>query len=117
MKDSNKNTQHFFLYGAIGTIIEWYDFALYGYFSTIFSKLFFFSKNPSTALIEVFAIFAIGYLIRPIGGILYGHIGDKYGRKKSLLTSIVLMTMSVTLLGCLPTYRHIGEWAPVLLDR
>ncbi len=110
------NTRQTYFAGAVGNIIEWYDFALYGFLAPVFSTLFFHKNTPHLlALIYVFAIFAVGYLMRPIGAILYGHIGDKRGRKPALILSIILMTVSAFLLGCLPTYGSIGETATVAL--
>ena len=99
----------------IGNILEWYDFALYGYFATVISPLFFPSDNASLSLIVTFTVFAIGFVMRPLGGIIFGYLGDKIGRKKALASAVLLMAIPTTLMGCLPTYAHIGLWAPALL--
>ena len=101
--------------GFFGNILEWYDFAVYGYFATVIGDLFFPSEDKISSLIAVFGVFAAGYLVRPLGGVIFGHIGDKYGRKKALYLSIILMAIPTTLVGFLPTHEHIGYWAAILL--
>ena len=99
-----------------GTSIEWYDFFLYGASAAlIFPTLFFGETTPSTALILSLLTFAAGFIARPIGGIIFGHYGDKVGRKKTLVIALVLMGVSSTLIGLLPTYAMIGVTAPILL--
>ncbi len=99
----------------IGNALEWYDFALYGYFATTIGQLFFPKFDPFAALMATFGVFAAGVIMRPVGGIIFGHIGDKIGRKNALLWSIFLMAVPTTLLGLLPTYEQIGWLAPLLL--
>jgi len=99
----------------IGNALEWYDFALYGYFATTLGQLFFPKFDPFAALMATFGVFAAGVIMRPVGGIIFGHIGDKIGRKNALLWSIFLMAVPTTLLGLLPTYEQIGWMAPLLL--
>lgn len=101
--------------GLIGNILEWYDFALYGYFASILSPLFFPSSNPVLSLLMTFSIFAIGFIMRPIGAIIFGHYGDRFGRKKALSSAILLMAIPTTLIGFLPTYQQAGLLAPLLL--
>lgn len=101
--------------GAIGNTLEWYDFATYGYFSAVIGRNFFPSASPTTSLLSAFAVFAAAFFMRPIGGIVFGHIGDRYGRKRALLLSAGLMAVSTFLMGCLPTYASAGLLAPVLL--
>ena len=99
-----------------GTSIEWYDFFLYGASAAlIFPTVFFGETTPSTALILSLLTFAAGFIARPIGGIIFGHYGDKVGRKKTLVIALVLMGVSSTLIGLLPTYAMIGVAAPILL--
>jgi len=99
-----------------GTSIEWYDFFLYGAAAAlIFPTVFFGEASPSTALILSFLTFAAGFIARPIGGIIFGHFGDRIGRKKTLVTALILMGVSSTLIGLLPTYAMIGVTAPILL--
>ena len=99
-----------------GTSIEWYDFFLYcAAAALIFPTVFFGEASPSTALILSFLTFAAGFIARPIGGIIFGHFGDRIGRKKTLVTALILMGVSSTLIGLLPTYAMIGVTAPILL--
>lgn len=99
----------------IGNALEWYDFALYGYFATIISSQFFPQTDPFAALMSTFGVFAVGFITRPLGAVLFGHIGDKSGRKKALLWSIYLMAIPTAAIGLLPTYDQVGWLAPVLL--
>ena len=104
------------LASTAGSALEYYDFALYGLASAlIFSKLFFSHLDPATALIASFATFGVGFVARPLGGLFFGTIGDKLGRKWVLVVTILLMGGSSTLVGALPTYETIGNWAPILL--
>ena len=100
----------------IGTTIEWYDFFLYGTAAAlVFNKLFFPKSDPLTGAMLAFATYALGFLARPIGGLVFGHFGDRIGRKRLLMFSLVLMGVSSTLIGVLPTYAQVGAAAPVLL--
>lgn len=99
----------------IGNIMEWYDFALYGFFAPVISQLFFPSDNHLTALVATFGIFAVGFTMRPLGGVLFGWIGDRRGRASVLRLSIITMGLATFLLGALPTSNDIGIWAAVLL--
>jgi MHS family proline/betaine transporter-like MFS transporter len=101
--------------GGIGTLIEYYDYALYGYVATIIAPLFFPHQNPVAALLSTLAVFALSYVIRPIGGIVFGWMGDRYGRRRSLLVTVVGIGLANTALGVLPTYATVGVLAPVLL--
>jgi len=101
---------------AIGTVIEWYDYALYGAASgLIINKLFFPSLSPVNGILASFATFAVGYFIRPLGGLVISHIGDKFGRKPALIFAVVLMGAATVAMGLLPTYAQVGVLAPVLL--
>jgi metabolite-proton symporter len=100
----------------IGTTIEWYDFFLYGSAAAlVFNRLFFPSSDPLTGTFLAFGTYALGFVARPIGGIVFGHYGDRIGRKRLLMLSLVLMGVATVLIGLLPTYAQIGVWAPVLL--
>lgn len=100
----------------IGTTIEWYDFFLYGTASAlVFNKLFFPSLDPLTGTMAAFATYAVGFFARPVGGVVFGHFGDKIGRKSMLVTTLMLMGVATILIGLLPTYEQIGIWAPLLL--
>lgn len=100
-----------------GTVVEWYEFFLYAAASTlVFAKLFF--PNAETELdgiIAAFVTYAVGFVARPIGGIVFGHFGDKFGRKKLLQLSIILVGVSTFLMGCLPGFDQVGYWAPAML--
>lgn len=100
----------------IGTTIEWYDFFLYGSAAAlVFNKLFFPEFDPLTGTLLAFATYALGFVARPIGGIVFGHFGDRIGRKRLLMLSLVLMGVATILIGLLPTYTQIGIWAPIAL--
>lgn len=100
----------------IGSSIEWFDFFLYGTLAAlVFNKIFFPASNPTVGLLIAYASFALPYFIRPLGGIIFSHIGDKIGRKKTLVLTLSLMGSATVLIGFLPTYETIGIWAPILL--
>jgi MHS family proline/betaine transporter-like MFS transporter len=101
--------------GVIGNVLEWYDFALYGFFAPVISELFFPAGSHLAALLQTFGIFAVGYLMRPVGGLIFGHIGDTWGRKKALELSVLAMALPTMLLGLLPGHAEIGLAAPILL--
>ncbi|MDQ7056182.1 MAG: MFS transporter [Persephonella sp.] len=101
--------------GMVGNILEWYDFVVYGFLAIIIGELFFPSEDPMVSLLKSFGVFAVGFVMRPVGAVVFGHIGDRYGRKKALTISIVLMALSTTAIGLLPTYAQIGIIAPILL--
>jgi MHS family proline/betaine transporter-like MFS transporter len=103
------------LAGGLGTLIEYYDYALYGYVSAIIAPLFFPNQDPVAALLSVLALFALSYVIRPLGGIYFGWVGDRFGRKRALLVTIVGIGLASTIIGLLPTYASVGVLAPVLL--
>ena len=102
------------IYCSIGTLIEWAEFTFYAYMSQKFALLFP-MFNANTAILMRFATFAISYLARPLGGILFGHIGDKHGRNTAFSLSIFLMAIVTLCMGILPTYQTIGFLAPILL--
>ena len=100
----------------VGTTIEWYDFFIYGTASAlVFGKLFFPNYDPLMGTLASFGTYAVGFIARPIGGIVCGHYGDRIGRKSMLIFTLLLMGIATALIGCLPTYASIGIWAPVLL--
>ncbi|GAN49999.1 MFS transporter (plasmid) [Methylobacterium radiotolerans] len=101
---------------VIGTTVEWYDFLIYGTATAlVFNKLFFPSFDPLVGTIAAFGSYAVGFLARPLGGVIFGHFGDKIGRKAMLSLTIIIMGLGTFLIGCLPTYAQIGLWAPILL--
>lgn len=100
----------------VGSMLEWYDFYLYATMASIvFAKIFFDPGNPQNATLLAFSTFAIGFIARPFGGILFGHLGDKFGRKRMLVVTFCLMGICTTLIGLIPDYATWGIWAPVLL--
>lgn len=101
--------------GAAGNVLEWYDFGLYGFLAPVLGRLFFPSHDRIASLLGVFAGFAIGFLMRPLGGILFGYLGDRVGRQFVLLLSVTMMGSATVLVGVLPTYAEAGVAAPVLL--
>ncbi len=100
-----------------GTVVEWYEFFLYGTAATlVFSKVFFpRGDNDLDAILAAFVTYAVGFAARPIGGLVFGQLGDRYGRKKLLQFSLLLVGAATVLMGCLPTFAQIGYWAPALL--
>ena len=99
----------------LGNFVEWFDYAAYGYLATIIALTFFPQTDAATGLLATFAVFALSFIVRPIGGLVWGHFGDKYGRRSALAWSILIMTVSTFCIGLLPGYNHIGLWAPALL--
>lgn len=100
----------------IGTSIEWYDYFLYGTAAAlVFNKLFFPNYDPLVGTLLAFATFSVGFIARPIGGIVFGHYGDRIGRKRMLYLTLMVMGLATTIIGVLPTYATIGIWAPILL--
>jgi len=105
------------VFGAlVGTALEWYDFFIYGTAAAlVFNVLFFPQSDPAVGTITAFATFGVGFVFRPLGGILFGHIGDRIGRRATLILTTLVMGLSTGVIGLLPTYETIGVWAPVLL--
>ena len=99
----------------IGKTLEWYEYTLYAYFATVISSLFFPSHDQVVSMILTFSTFAVGLAARPIGGLIFGYIGDKFSRKNMLTLTMLLMTIPTLCIGLLPTYDQIGIWAPVIL--
>ena len=100
---------------VMGNLLEWYDFAIYGYLATIVARNFFPKGDEMTALLSTFATFGVGFVVRPLGGILIGRLGDVRGRKTALMLTIFMMAFGTVLIGLIPTYESIGLWAPALL--
>lgn len=103
------------LAGGVGTLIEYYDFGVYGFLSIYIAPLFFISDNPAVPLLATLAVFGVAYVARPFGGIFFGTLGDKVGRKSALVLSVILMGVASSVLGLLPTYAAVGVLAPILL--
>ncbi|CFX89254.1 General substrate transporter [Syntrophomonas zehnderi OL-4] len=100
---------------AIGNMIEWFDYASYGYLATIIAVVFFAPGDKTAALLGAFAVFAVPFIIRPLGGIFWGHYGDKIGRRRTLIYTISIMSVATFCIGLLPSYAKVGVLAPVLL--
>lgn len=115
MNNGNAAARRALFAGAIGNVVEWYDFALYGYFATTIAHLFFPEEDAVAALLATFVVFAVGFVSRPVGAVVFGHVGDRYSRRTSLIMSVGLMSAATVVLGLLPGYAQIGVAAPVLL--
>lgn len=100
---------------ALGNAMEWFDFGVYGFVAYVLGKVFFPGADPSTQMIAALATFSVPFLIRPLGGLFFGALGDKYGRQKVLAATIVIMSLSTFAIGLIPSYASIGIWAPILL--
>lgn len=103
------------LSASIGTVLEWYDFSIYAYLAAVFARLFFPTSRPAVALLLSYSVFAVGYIARPVGAMLFGHFGDTQGRKKALSVTILLMGITTCGIGLLPSYAAVGLTAPILL--
>ena len=101
--------------GLIGNVLEWYDFSVYGYFAVSIGRHFFPSEDPATSLLAAFGVFAAGFLMRPVGAVLFGHIGDNWSRERALSLSVLAMAVPTFLIGVIPDYQQIGVTASVLL--
>jgi MHS family proline/betaine transporter-like MFS transporter len=101
--------------GVIGNVLEWYDFGVYGYLVPTISQLFFPSGDPTVSLLSTFAVFGVGFVMRPVGSILFGIYGDRHGRRKALSAVIFVMALATFAMGLLPTYGQVGVLAPTLL--
>ena len=108
MASTNKKT---IASALIGNVLEWYDFAIYGYFASAIGLAFFPKSDPTAQLLMAFSIFAVGYLMRPIGAIIFGHVGDKYGKKVALNLSVAAMAIPTFFVSILPDYNAWGVWA------
>ncbi|WDK25708.1 glycine betaine/L-proline transporter ProP [Xanthomonas campestris pv. incanae] len=100
---------------ALGNAMEWFDFGVYGYLAVTLGQVFFPSSSPTAQLIATFATFTVAFLVRPIGGMVFGPLGDRYGRQKVLAATMILMALGTFSIGLIPSYARIGLWAPALL--
>ncbi|QHG85752.1 glycine betaine/L-proline transporter ProP [Xanthomonas sp. NCPPB 1638] len=100
---------------ALGNAMEWFDFGVYGYLAVTLGQVFFPASNPTAQLIATFATFTVAFLVRPIGGMVFGPLGDRYGRQKVLAATMILMALGTFSIGLIPSYASIGLWAPALL--
>ena len=103
------------LAGGVGSAVEWFDFGVYGYLAPVLGARFFPSQDPVAAMLSGFAVFCVGYFMRPVGGLLLGRVGDRLGRRHMLMASVMAMGGASVLIGLLPTYDQVGVLAPVLL--
>ena len=103
------------LVGSIGNLVEWYDFYCYAAFSLYFSASFFPAQDPTAQMMSTAGIFALGFFVRPIGGIVFGYLGDRHGRRVALMASVLLMCLGSLIIACAPTYAAVGALAPALL--
>ena len=114
--DQQKNLRRVVISSILGAVIEWYDFFLYGVVAGLFfNQLFFPDFDPRIGTMLAFATFAVGFVARPLGGVIFGHFGDKIGRKKVLILTLEIMGIATVTIGLIPSYATIGIWAPVLL--
>ncbi len=109
------NTRKVIAAGAVGNVLEWYDFAVYGYFAAAIGRAFFPQEDKVAQVLAAFGIFAVGFLMRPVGGALIGYIGDRFGRRTALTFSVAAMAIPTFLVGVLPGYQTLGVAAPILL--
>ena len=116
MSHDQKNLRRVVLSSLVGAVIEWYDFFLYGVVAgLVFNKLFFPEFSEGMGTILAFATFAVGFVARPLGGIIFGHFGDKIGRKKMLILTLEIMGVATVLIGLIPSYETIGICAGLAL--
>ena len=112
----NKDYRRVLVASLVGSSVEWFDYFLYGTVAAlVFNQLFFVTDDPAFGTLYAFATFALAFFIRPLGGVIFSHIGDKIGRKQTLILTLSLMGSATFLMGVLPTYAQIGIWAPVIL--
>ncbi|WOO41342.1 MFS transporter [Rubellicoccus peritrichatus] len=112
---SKSHSRKVILAGSVGNVMEWFDFAIYGFFAPVIGRQFFPSDDPVASLLAAYGVFASGFLARPIGAAFFGHLGDRHGRKLVLRLSVILMGVSTGLVGILPNHAMIGNTAPILL--
>jgi MHS family proline/betaine transporter-like MFS transporter len=113
--DGHRHRRRVVAAGIAGNVMEWYDFSVYGFFARTIGSLYFPTDDPTTSLLAAFVVFAVGFLMRPLGAVLFGHIGDRVGRGPALLWSVIAMAVPTLAIGLLPTYAEIGIAASVLM--
>ncbi|WP_449433483.1 MFS transporter [Pseudomonas putida] len=115
LQAASRQRRRAFIGATSGHLIEWYDYGVYGFLAVYIGQAFFVSDNPTTSLLSSFAAFALSFFIRPLGGLFFGPLADKIGRRRTLITVLVMMSGSTCLIGLVPSYESIGFAAPVLL--
>ena len=118
MNDTQRNPKQVrrnLLGGVVGNVLEWYDFSVFGFFAPIIGAQFFPSEDPLASTLSAFGVFAAGYVMRPLGGMVFSYWGDRYGRKRALELSVFLMAIPTSLVGVLPTHAQAGVAAAILL--
>src|SRR3989441_9967457 len=115
-KQDEKAIRKVVISALVGASLEWYDFFLYGVVAGIvFNQLYFPASDPTVSTMLAYATFAVGFVTRPLGGVIFGHFGDKLGRKSMLVLTLMIMGVATFLIGLIPTYAQIGIGAPLLL--
>ena len=114
-KKKNSTIWGVIMASSLGTLIEWYDFFIFGSLAVVLSTRFFPADNPTAAFLSTLATFAVGFVVRPFGALFFGRLGDMIGRKYTFLVTLLIMGFSTFLIGCIPTYETIGFMAPVLV--
>src|SRR3982750_3783509 len=114
MSQTNTNIWKVISASSVGTLIEWYDFYIFGSLATIISEKFFPPGNPTAAFLATLATFAAGFIVRPFGALFFGRLGDLVGRKYTFLVTLILMGGSTFAIGLIPSYAQIGVFAPIL---
>src|SRR5262245_17738547 len=114
--DVGKQRARVAMASAVGSALEWYDFFIYGTAAAlVFNELFFPKLDPWSGTLAAFAAFGVGFFARPFGGLVFGHFGDRLGRKPMLVATLLLVGVATFLIGLVPSYNQIGIWAPILL--
>src|SRR6266550_5841242 len=114
LADVSRRVKAIFI-GSIGNLVEWYDFYAYAAFALYFASSFFPGTDPVVQQLNAALLFALGFIVRPIGGWLFGHLGDRYGRRNALMLSVLLMCFGSLMIALMPTYASIGIAAPIVL--
>ena len=115
MRQNYKKITKVMFSGLVCNTLLWYDHMLFGHLINIIGSVFFPDDDSLTSMLKAFGVFAVGFLMRPIGAAIFGHIGDKYGRRVALLLSIIFMTLSTVLIAFVPSYQSIGIFASILV--
>src|SRR6202030_1832073 len=114
--EHGKQLRRAIIASTVGTAIEWYDFFLYGFVTaSVFAKLYFPEQDPLSGTLSSFGIYAVGFAARPVGALIFGHYGDRIGRKATLIATLMLMGIATVLVGFVPNYSQIGVWGAIIL--